>query len=307
MRTGGDDRTLLGTGFLIERAEDRALLEALAEKHGRRHFHGGEREIFFTPGGELIRVGMTLHAGGHAHEQMTRANRAKPERAVERFFRYAAEALRRVHGRLPDGFEAPGDGLDPAVEPARADGTLRIWVRNDRLMYEGLVGESRITLTAEEAERLARAGAWPRDLFVRLGRQCFPRGEVYVDLAPESVEGGIETFDVAREDGVVRGRFRGGLELRPRRAIERGRRAASFRWAEARVAGDFAFDASAKRLTSFRLASTDGAANFQAFAEKLGLDPDALPAKVTAKQHRNVSPELYGSRQPYAVAVELVR
>ena len=311
---------MLATAFLIEDPEDRAFLEALNRKHNTAYggrgdgpLYGGEREVFLAPDGTLIRIGMTLHAGGRENEQSIRRVRAAPEHAVRQFFGYAEEALRKVRGDLPEDFEALRTGDDPEVArlrvlapPPAPDGTLRIWVRNDRLMYEALVGESRIDVDAGECARIAAEGPWPRELFVRLARECYPRGDVFIDLRPESVEGGIETHDVKVEDGVARGRFRGRLRLAPRTDVERGRRAASFLWAETRLEGDFAFDRTARRFTSFRLAGFDGAANSQAFARRMGLDADALPARATAAEHRNVSPEQYGSRQPYGVAVELV-
>ncbi len=312
----------LCTEELIRLDEDRQWFRALDRTlRGERPtgpFWGGVREAVFAPDRTLLTRFATLYSGDFRDSQLVRRVRAQPDAAVRKFFRHAAEALRACHGELPSDWEAFAKGTAPDVLAAREAtvpddpvGTVRAWVRNDRLMYEGLVGGETIRLSAEELRHLApetltvgASSAWPRALFVRVLGACYPRGEVLMALAPDSIHGLIETRVVGRSGSEVRATLHGTVRMQPRTDRERGRRAACLAWARATLRGDITIDATDGRVTRLRLIGS-GRVNFQGsrFARDLPLVADDAPEKAHAREHRNVSPHRYGT-QPWAIAVE---
>lgn len=312
----------LCTEELIRLDEDRRWFKALDARlagdrpHGP--FYGGVREAFFAPDRTPINRFATLYPGDFADSQLVRRTRARPDAAVTKFFRHAAAAMRAVHDDLPADWPAFVDGTAPEVEAVRRlpipddpPGTVRAWVRNDRLMYEGLVGGECITLSSDELRRLVpdppTAGAstaWPRELFVRIARACYPRGEVWIALEDASIHGLVETRVTHRADGHVYATLDGTLRLEPQTARERGRRASCLAWARTSLRGEIVVDMATDRVTRLRIVG-DGQVNFQGsrFSRTLPLVADDDPAKAHAVEHRNVSPNRYGL-QPWAIAIE---
>lgn len=287
--------TELVTRDLIEDPRDVALLEKYdrerAESGRNPGLQGGEREVFLTPDGELVDVFLSLHHGsrttehqGHEyHGQFGREERASPDAAVAHFFESASLAYERSFGALPRDWRRLLDGTAPEVARVRAaripaslpsdDGlTLRLWVRADVLMYEGLVGYELVHLDASEARSLLperlRPGArssWPRALFVRLARSAYPRGAgVLVALADSSVHGAIETTLLGSSSGKLRGRFAGSFRLEPATDAERSRRRTykPYRRTRGELIGDFVWNEKDARFESFRLVSRNGSSTF---------------------------------------------
>ncbi|MCC6672591.1 MAG: hypothetical protein IT458_16115 [Planctomycetes bacterium] len=284
----------LCTKDLIADPEDLALLErlhrdALARRGGDGlgwpGFFGGEREAFLTPDGELVDMFLSLNVGTKEQRQYTPAARARPDAAVERFFRAARAVLQRVHGEVPEDLEALRDGTHPDVASRAAAAIptpppapagvqrLRVWVRNDLVMYESLVGHNLLDLDATQARALlpekpapqARQ-EWPRAAVLRLARAAYPRAAgVLLEVRDESIDGSVTSEVLAVHGDTVRGTFRGALRLSAERLEERGRRDSyrPFRGADAELAGDFEFDLAKGCFTSLRLVSTSGSGRFQ--------------------------------------------
>ena len=276
----------LVTKHLIRNKEDLALLEKYDAQLAERapgfltpRLQGGEREVFFTPEGELVDIFLSLNAGSQKQKQYSRSSRARPEAAVRRFFRGARKALRRVYGRVPDDFASLRDGSAPAVAAASKASTARrkahkdgldllVWVRNDLLMYEALVGDDLLRMSASEARSLlpAKLAAgqqieWPAKLFRRFAHCSYPRGAgVHMKLADSSITGRLATRIDRVEGGLVSGRFVGELGLAAPTLAERGYRKhyRPFRKASARLVGDFVWNERAARFKSFRLVSKEG-------------------------------------------------
>lgn len=273
----------LVTRHLIEDPADLALIERYdrecrSNKRGWPGLHGGEREVFLAPDGELLDVFLSLNVGTEAQRQYTRAARAAPDVAVRRFFAAARVALRHTVAGVPEDFAALGDGTHPAVGAVAAlvpdapappgDGRqhVAVHVRNDLVMYESLVASSWFSLDHAQARAIlpepSAAGlttAWPRELVLALARAAYPRGAgVLLDLADESIEGEVTTRIERSNLGVIVGTFTGQLTLTADTPAERGHRSSyrPFRSLTFALVGDFAFEATTGRWTTFRLAST---------------------------------------------------
>jgi hypothetical protein len=273
----------LCTKDLIPDPRDVPLLERLHEASRERGplggpgFWGGEREAFLSPAGELLDVFLSLGTQGAPGSQFLEHQRERPDLAVERFFDRAAAALRALgDAGAPRDLAALRDGSAPAVAAARrarpAPGAvpagrvaLRVSVRNDRLMYGGLVGDDLWLLAPADAAALVPDGpagaerAWPGARFLELAHRAYPRGHVAPRLDDASVGGEMRAV-VERVDGdVAHGRFTGELCLAPTRREELGARKEARTPFTLRTAlrGDFAFDRHTGRFLAFRLASQD--------------------------------------------------
>lgn len=295
----------LVTRHLIEDPADLALIERYdrecrASKRGWPGLHGGEREVFLAPDGELLDVFLSLNVGTQAQRQYTLVARATPEVAVRRFFAAAKVALRHTTAGVPDDFAALRDGTHPAVEaiaalvpdaPAPPDDArqhVAVHVRNDLVMYESLAASSWFSLDRAQARAIlpdpstaGQTNAWPRELVLALARAAYPRGAgVLLDLADESIEGDVTTSIELSDLGVTVGTFTGQLTMTADTPEERGRRSSyrPFRSLTFALVGDFAFDATTGRFTAFRLASTSAdlrcasGKNEKALAYELGAE-----------------------------------
>lgn len=315
------EMTELVTKDLIEDPRDVALLEKYDRQlrqlplHRRASLDGGEREVFITPDGELVRVILSLHCGNPEGTmrlgykmvgQFSCADRAKPDMAVERFFDVARETLEKSRIDIPRDWAALRAGTHPMVarvrdeavpQPVRRDQDvlLQAWVRADVIYYESLVGRSLIPLSRDAARDLIAQdlvkGAIQtcnRRLFETLFSSCYPKGAgVLVDLEPDSIQGALQS-EVTRVDGNhVQGRLRGTLRLAPKTQRERSRRKSYSPWRESRceLVGDFCYDRKARQFTRLRIVSKRGVSSFahgrspktQAYA--LGLELVKRPPK----------------------------
>jgi hypothetical protein len=103
--------------------------------------------------------------------------RRNPEKSVQAFLASAAKAWKKTRGDLPPDWGKAGD----LPELPREKPGIVVWVRNDRLMYRGLVGSDRIEVTAEEARKMS-GGEWPQAVFGRFAKTFHPRGEVLIRI-----------------------------------------------------------------------------------------------------------------------------
>lgn len=282
--------TELVTRHLIQDPDDVALLEKYEQELQETRppyltpsLQGGEREVFFTPDGELVDIFLSLNKGQKGQQQYSVKGRRDPRAAVRHFFRAAGHVLRKTHGKLPANFESLRDGTAPAVAVARkssitlpepdSDHTdLRVWVRNDLLMYDGLVGFDTCRLTPEEARRLlppklekGAATDWPVALFRRFGHATYPRGAgVLLSLEDESITGKVRATVERVSGNLVSGTLRGHIKLEAPTQKERGYRKhyRPFRSAEADLVGDFTWNAARGSFESLRLVSKNGTGHY---------------------------------------------
>src|SRR5262245_23484118 len=108
----------LNTACCMHDPRDEELLKSMAGG-GTDRVVGGERETFVLPDGTMQRVFLSLNdhevdAGGGSVDQYTAA--ARRSDAVTRLFRHhGANALRSVHGEVPDAWRELWNGESPAV------------------------------------------------------------------------------------------------------------------------------------------------------------------------------------------------
>lgn len=241
-------------------------------------FDGGEREAFVLPDGTMLDVFLSLHGpdrwSGHTH--YTREGR-RSEDAARPFREHAEDALRRVHGALPEDWEAIWAGQTDAVkeiaataprwpEPAEGERALRVFARNSYRMYDDLAGCELVPFEDAEASAwiaaLSEAGAevtLEAETFRRIVRAMVPRGMVATHLADGSIDGEITLTCESTDGAVVRGRIEGTYAMTPRAKSEVGARenaACLFRSA-GRIRGRFAFDREAARVLELRAATAD--------------------------------------------------
>ncbi len=268
----------LVTKHLIEDPEELRLLEEYDRQCRERRdwagLAGGEREVFLAPDGELLDVFLSLNVGSKDERQYTPQARRNPEVAVRRFFAGAERALRRSDDGVPEDFAALRDGTHEDVArfaaatapddspPADGHQHVRVYVRNDLVMYTALVGASWFSLTPVEASALVPsdggATTWPRASVLALARAAYPRGAgVLLELADHSIEGEITTTVLERDGRTARGRIAGRIAMTANDPAERGRRESyrPFRGLEVELFGEFAFDLEHERFTALRLAS----------------------------------------------------
>jgi hypothetical protein len=282
--------TELVTRHLIPDADDLALLEKYERQLREKRpafltpsLEGGEREVFFTPDGKLLDIFLSLNAGEKGNQQYTLEGRRDPTAAVRRFFRGAERALQETHGKLPADFGSLRNGSSPAVAAARkativlpgpdADHMdLRVWVRNDLLMYDGLVAFNTCRFTHEETRRLLPAKLakgttteWPIALFRRFGHATYPRGAgVLLSLEDGSITGKVRATVKRVSGNLVSGTLRGNITLKASTEKERGYRKhyRPFRSAEADLVGDFTWNTERRSFESLRLVSKDGTGRY---------------------------------------------
>ncbi|MCA8966687.1 MAG: hypothetical protein H6838_08360 [Planctomycetes bacterium] len=269
--------TALNTLHCMRDPRDEALLRAAIRKD-TDDFDGGEREAFLLPDGTMLPVFLSLH-GRDMNEWEERASHytaegRRAENAVVEFRHRGADALRRVHGELPEAWRQLWDLDHPAVRdvlaaspqwPAPAAGAagLRVFSRNSYRMYDDLHGAEVVTLTAADLREwtaplreVGARAAMPRAAFVATARAMVPRGMVDTELADGSIEG--ELVLVVEELGPkgVRGRVEGRFALEPKSKEEVGKRlnAACLFESRGRLRGRFELDA-AGRLRVLRAAA----------------------------------------------------
>lgn len=316
----------LSTAELIREPADRALMEGLHERlQDRGGVFGGARELLLSPEGEVLSFYLAL--GGSAFNevfeldpqgradrpsQYVRAGREDPDGMVQIVFRHLAKAARAVHGRLPDGWERYVDGTAPSVAAVRATPipqpvpepgvtALRIAIRNSARAYDTLVGMELLPLSADDERALVPAKdagrcEWPRDLIVRLGQICTPRGDVAPQLEPDSIRGCVTAVvDGPAREGRVHGTLRGELVIEPQTRAEAGRRrsAACLYRSDLELFGDFVADAATGRVLALRLCADSTALEWRP-----ALRPDAYPPHhlIGAELVRGPAPDPQGDK-----------
>ena len=292
------EMTELVTKDLIEDPRDVALLEKYDRELGKMPLHmraslqGGEREVFFTPDGKLVRAILSLHCGDEKGSmrngyrmvgQFGCADRSKPNKAVARFFDVARETLVRSGIAVPGDWASLLAGTDPQVARVEREGIpvptprvgevlMQAWVRADVIYYEKLVGRSLVRLPERKARCLipssltkGATSTCSQELFQRVFSSCYPKGAgVLVELEPGSIGGTLRSEVTRVEGNQVHGRLHGSLSLTPRTRAERSRRKSYAPWRESRcqLVGDFSFDLGSGRFTKLRIASNNGTSRF---------------------------------------------
>ncbi len=237
--------TALNTLHCMRDPRDEALLRA-AIRDDTDDFDGGEREAFLLPDGTMLPVFMSLH-GREMTEWETRASHytgdgRRDETTVAEFRHRGADALRRVHGELPEKWRQLWDPEHSAVqevlassprwpEPAPGTAALRVFSRNSYRMYDDLHGAELVTLAAADLRAWTtplrtgdRRAAMPRAAFVSMARAMVPRGMVDTELADASITGELVLVVEQGEPAGLRGRIEGRFALEPKAKEEVGKR-----------------------------------------------------------------------------------
>ncbi len=266
----------LNTLHCMRDPRDEALLRAAIRKD-TDDFDGGEREAFLLPDGTMLPVFLSLH-GRDMDEweircsQYTAAGR-RTEGAVASFRHHGAEALRKVHGELPERWRELWDARDPAVQavlaaaprwpvPAPGESGLRVFSRNSYRMYDDLHGAEIAAVDLAEVVAALRRGEpraeLPAAQFVTLARAMVPRGMVDTELDETSISGRL-VFVAERADGDrLFGRVEGSFELLPKtkREVAKRENAACLFRSEGRLRGTFELDRRTGRIVALRAAAT---------------------------------------------------
>ena len=267
----------LNTQHCMRDPRDAEILRASIRKD-TDDFDGGEREAFLLPDGTMLPVFLSLH-GKDANEWESRATHytaagRRAEAAVAMFRHRGAEALRRVHGEVPERWRSLWDDEDPAVQavraaaprwpaPAPGHAGFRVFSRNSYRMYDDLSGAEIAEVDAGPVVRSLLGGQdaaeLPRDAFVTLANAMVPRGMVDTELDADSIGGTLRLVVESRVGAVVEGRVEGEFHLAPKtkREVAKRENAACMFESQGRLQGHFTIDAKTGRILALRAVATD--------------------------------------------------